>query len=74
MAKKTAPTSSPTPSAEVEYEYHVSYSDSQIGPVQVEEFDDLAAAERFVALQLRTEDSWAIVERVEIHAHLRLVA
>ena len=74
MAKKTASVSSPSQPVEVEYEYHVSYSDSQVGRVQVEELDDLAAAERFAAVQLRTEDSWAIVERVEVYSHLRLVA
>jgi hypothetical protein len=85
MAKKTAPVSTAAANAvnpaagtahlvEVQYEYHVSYFDSEVGRVQVEEFEDLPAAERFASIQLRTEDCWAVVERVEIQAHLRLAA
>lgn len=73
MAKKTAPVSN-TAQAEVQHEYHVSYFDSEAGRVQVEEFEDLLAAERFASIQLRTEDCWAVIERVEIQAHLRLAA
>ncbi|MFJ5955169.1 hypothetical protein ACIQC5_04340 [Paenarthrobacter sp. NPDC092416] len=75
MAQQTAQASAPHQQApEDAYEYHVSYSDSQTGPVRVEEFADLAAAERFASLQLRDAECWAIVERVDIHHHLRLVA
>ncbi|WP_347109958.1 hypothetical protein AAHB33_04705 [Paenarthrobacter sp. S56] len=75
MAKKTAPNSNAAAQpVQVQYEYHVSYLDSEVGRVQVEEFVDLLAAERFAAIQLRTEDCWAVVERVEIEAHLRLAA
>lgn len=59
---------------EITCEYHVSYSDSDTGRTKVEVFADLAAAERFANIQLRDPDSWAIVERVELHGHLRLVA
>lgn len=72
MAQKTASVSTVQPSTEVEY--RVSYLDSEVGRVQVEEFENLAAAERFAAVQLRTEECWAIVEQVEIHGDLRLVA
>ncbi|MFJ4208380.1 hypothetical protein ACIPY2_07975 [Paenarthrobacter sp. NPDC089675] len=74
MAKKTASVSNADQTFEVQYEYHVSYLDSEVGRVQVEEFADLRAAERFAAIQLRTEDCWAVVERVEIAAHIRLAA
>ncbi|MFE4197990.1 hypothetical protein ACFRJ9_19210 [Paenarthrobacter sp. NPDC056912] len=75
MAQQTAQANALNQQAsEGAYEYHVSYSDSQTGPVRVEGFADLAAAERFANLQLRGAECWAIVERVEIHHHLRLVA
>ncbi|QOT18073.1 hypothetical protein [Paenarthrobacter sp. YJN-5] len=74
MAKKTAPVSNAAHPVEVQYEYHVSYFDSEVGRVQVEEFEDLQAAERFASIQLRSEDCWAVVERFDIQAYIHLAA
>ena len=74
MAQQTAPASTQQHVIEATHEYRVTYMDSETGRTLVEEFADLAAAERFANLQLRDADCWAIVEEVEISDHLRLVA
>jgi hypothetical protein len=55
-------------------EFHVTYLDTDTGHVRREDFQDLAAAERFASAQLRDEDGWAVVDHVNITAAGRMVA
>lgn len=40
-------------------EFHVTYLDTDSGRIRREDFEDLAAAERFASAQLRDQDGWA---------------
>lgn len=55
-------------------EFHVTYLDTDTGHVRREDFQDLAAAERFASAQLRDEECWAVVDHVSISATSRMVA
>ncbi|MFP3578841.1 hypothetical protein [Arthrobacter sp. fls2-241-R2A-200] len=55
-------------------EFHVTYLDTDTGRVRREDFQDLAAAERFASAQLRDADCWAVVDHVKVTATSRMVA
>jgi|GEM_PF-1121466 len=55
-------------------EFHVTYLDTDSGRIRREDFEELAAAERFASAQLRDEDGWAVVDHVKIEVASRLVA
>ncbi len=55
-------------------EFHVTYLDTDSGRIRREDFEDLAAAERFASAQLRDQDSWAVVDHVKLEVTSRMVA
>ncbi|WP_405474765.1 hypothetical protein [Paenarthrobacter ilicis] len=74
MAKTSAPTSITRHLDSEDVEFHVTYLDTDTGRVRREDFQDLAAAERFASAQLRDEESWAVVDHVKIAVASRMVA
>ncbi len=52
--------------AEINTEFHVTYFDADCGRSRLEVFETASEAERFAARQCAGEDSWAVVDVVEI--------
>ncbi|SCZ55387.1 hypothetical protein SAMN02799638_01732 [Arthrobacter sp. UNCCL28] len=74
MANTAAPVSIHQHQDAALVEFHVTYLDSDTGRVRREDFQDLAAAERFASAQLRDEDCWAVVDHVTLQQTSRMVA
>jgi hypothetical protein len=51
---------------EINQEFHVTYFDADCGRIRTEVFDTVAAAESFASRSIIGEDSWAIVDAVEV--------
>ena len=51
--------------------FRVTYFDGHCGRIRVEEFNDLAQAERYAHCRLRDEDDWAIVDEISADAQRR---
>lgn len=70
----TAATASIHQHRDSDVEFHVTYLDTDSGRIRREDFEDLAAAERFASAQLRDEDGWAVVDHVTVEVTSRMVA
>ncbi|MDI2034824.1 hypothetical protein [Paenarthrobacter nitroguajacolicus] len=73
MANTAAPVSIHQQHAS-DVEFHVTYLDTDTGRVRREDFQDLAAAERFASAQLRDADAWAVIDQVNTTVASRMVA
>jgi hypothetical protein len=51
---------------EINQEFHVTYFNAGCGRIRTEVFDTAAAAERFASRSITGEDSWAIIDAVEV--------